>query len=108
MAILYLQPIPHPCFRHQEARIKGIVAEFLAEVLHVDAEVMALLGGVFAPDFPEQLPVRHHLARVLRHHTEELVFRGGEVHFRAVHRHDAAGIVHFQPLHFKYRAFRLG
>lgn len=45
------QPVPHPCLGHDVARLHGIVAKLLAQMLDGDAQGVVILGGMAIPDF---------------------------------------------------------
>ena len=81
-----LQPkaVPHAGFGQQESWPGGIGLDLLAELVHVDAEVMAFLAGAGAPDFVKELAVGHDLVGVFHQHAEQAVFVGSQMNRLAV------------------------
>lgn len=66
-------------FGEEVAGLGGVGFEFLAELVHVDAEVVGFLRGMGAPDFGEELFVGEDAAGVFDEGGEEAVLGGCEV-----------------------------
>src|SRR5260221_5562116 len=76
------------------ARPRRIVFELVAQLSHVDAQVVRLLDMRRPPDIAQQLALRDDLAEVARQHGEQPVFNRRQVHGRRRAGHDTAGEVH--------------
>ena len=76
--------VAHSGFREQESRAGGIGLNFLAELIHVDAKVMAFLTGAGAPDFVQELAVGHDPVGIFHQHAKHAIFIGGQMNRLAV------------------------
>src|SRR5262245_14622342 len=78
------QPVADSGLVDQIARLRGIGFELLAELRHVHAQVLGVVGMGRSPDFFEQLAVCDDFARVLDEHAEQFVLGRREVDFPIV------------------------
>ena len=62
--------------------LRGVGFEFLPQVAHVDAQVVALPVVRWPPDFAQQLAVRQHAAGIADQHREQAVFKRRQMDFQ--------------------------
>src|SRR5260370_878608 len=73
-----LEPVPNSRLVHDVPRLRGVVAELLANLGHHISRVVRLADRVLAPPLQQQCGVRHRLARVEREESQQLVLRRGQ------------------------------
>ena len=61
-----------PVSVQHELRTLRIGLDFLAELAHIDAQILRV--GQFVPQFLQQEAVRQHLAGVLHQHAQQIIF----------------------------------
>src|SRR5438309_9528746 len=71
--LLRRQPVAHSRLGQEIARSCGLALELVAQVRHVDADVVRLLGVRRPPHFTKQLLVRDDLAGVMDERRQALV-----------------------------------
>ena len=77
------QSVTHSDLSQQMAGLCGVGFQFLPQVAHVDAQVVALLRLRGAPDFTQELAVRHHASGIADQHRQQAVLNWREVNFKA-------------------------
>ncbi len=76
---IHLEPITDPQFSCEIPRARGVRLEFMAELRHVDAQILALFGVGGTPYFLKQLTMRDDFARVPDESGQQFVFNRGEM-----------------------------
>jgi len=74
------EAVSDPDLGEEKARLGGVRLELMAELRHIDAQIMAVLEVVRSPDLFEKLPVGQHHAGMFHEDGEQTVLDGGEVH----------------------------
>src|SRR5256885_17139797 len=82
-SVLYDQAVAEPGLREEMPRRERVGLELVAQLLHIDAQVMGIVGVRGTPNLGQKLPVRHGQARVLGERGDETEFDRREVHVPA-------------------------
>ena len=75
----------------------GIIAQLLAEMPHVHAEIHGLFSAVGSPDLIQNVSVREHLAGISNEQQEECVFGRGKPYLLASSPNGPCPEVHSEP-----------
>src|SRR5437667_2807192 len=85
--------IADPGFGQDEPRVRGVVAELLAELTHIDAQVVALAAVALTPDLTQEVLLCQELARVADEELEQRELCARQVYGGAVEAHAPPGEV---------------
>ena len=89
-----LEAIAHPGFSNEKARARRFRFEFVAQLLHVDAQVMRLFDMRRPPDLTQQLAMRQDHAGVPRQHRQQAELDRRQADLPTRGGHDAPLEVH--------------
>src|SRR5436309_9800585 len=75
------QTIADATFSSQQSIRRSWDLDFLAQMHHVDTQILRLFFGIGTPNLAQQLLLRHHFSSVDRQQLEERILSGGELDF---------------------------
>ena len=98
------QPITDAGFGDNIFGLSRIGFQLLPQMPHIHPQVMPAFDKGRAPDFDQQLPLRHYPASIAHQHCQQAVFSLGQMHLFVVTVNDTLGQINLDLAKFKTRA----